>query len=88
MAHANSPASRSGAEANRETPPARAGGAAEVDPLAIIRSRQYVGALVLAAIVGIPVSVVAYGFLALVATIQKFLFSALPNQIFGMHAPA
>jgi H+/Cl- antiporter ClcA len=43
---------------------------------------------VLAAIVGIPVSVIAYGFLALVAAIQKFLFTALPNQIFSTPAPA
>ena len=42
----------------------------------------------LAAIVGIPVSVIAYGFLALVAAIQKFLFTTLPNQIFSTPAPA
>ena len=35
-----------------------------MDPVAVIRSKRYIGALVLAAIVGIPVSVVAYGFLA------------------------
>ena len=42
----------------------------------------------LAAIVGIPVSAIAYGFLALVAAIQRFLFSELPNQIFASPAPA
>jgi H+/Cl- antiporter ClcA len=59
-----------------------------IDPVAVIRSRRYIGALVLAAIVGIPVSVIAYGFLALVAAIQKFLFTALPNQIFSTPTPA
>jgi H+/Cl- antiporter ClcA len=43
---------------------------------------------VLAAIVGIPISAIAYGFLALVAAIQKFLFSGLPSQVFGSPAPA
>jgi H+/Cl- antiporter ClcA len=43
---------------------------------------------VLAAIVGIPISAIAYGFLALVAAIQHFLFSELPNQLFGSPAPA
>jgi H+/Cl- antiporter ClcA len=43
---------------------------------------------VLAAILGIPISAVAYGFLALVTAIQKFLFTNLPNQILGSPAPA
>jgi len=54
----------------------------------MIRSRAYIGALVLAAVLGIPISAVAYGFLALVAAIQKFLFTTLPNQILGSPAPA
>ena len=36
------------------------------DPVAIIRSRPYLLALVLAAVLGAPISAVAYGFLALV----------------------
>jgi len=43
---------------------------------------------VLAAILGIPISAVAYGFLALVAAIQRFLFTDLPNQMLGSPAPA
>jgi len=43
---------------------------------------------VFAAILGIPISAVAYGFLALVAAIQHFLFTSLPNQILGSPAPA
>ena len=54
----------------------------------MIRSKRYIGALVLAAIVGIPISAIAYGFLALVAAIQRFLFSEFPNQLFGSGAPA
>jgi chloride channel protein, CIC family len=63
-------------------------GPAAIDPAAVIRSRRYVAALALAAILGIPISAVAYGFLALVAAIQQFLFSDLPNRILGGPAPA
>jgi chloride channel protein, CIC family len=70
------------------TVPAGGPAAAAVDPVAVIRSKPYIAALVLAGIVGIPISAIAYGFLALVAAIQKLLFSALPNQLFGGPAPA
>ena len=59
-----------------------------MDPVAVIRSKRYVGALVLAAIVGIPVSAIAYGFLAFVSAMQRFLFTELPNQMLGTPAPA
>ena len=59
-----------------------------MDPVAVIRSKRYIGALVLAAILGIPISAIAYGFLALVAAIQHYLFFDLPDQIFGGTAPA
>ncbi len=59
-----------------------------VDPVVIIRSKPYIAALVLAAIVGIPISAVAYGFLALVAAIQEFLFTRWPSQLFGGPPPA
>ena len=59
-----------------------------MDPVAVIRSKRYIGALVLAALVGIPISVVAYGFLASVSVIQRFLFTELPNQMLGSPAPA
>lgn len=68
---------------------APAGGAsAALDPLAVIRSRAYLGALVIAAILGIPVSAIAYGFLALVSWLQQLLFSDLPNQLFAASPPA
>ena len=87
MADVNHPASRPDAEANRQATRAP-GGAAAVDPITVIRSRQYISALILAAVAGIPISAVAYGFLALVAVLQKLLFTNLPNQIFGSTTPA
>jgi H+/Cl- antiporter ClcA len=54
----------------------------------VIRSKQYIGLLVLAAILGIPLSAIAYGFLALVAAIQAWVFTDLPSQLFGGTAPA
>ena len=82
--------SRGGSETGTGVPPPGIAGTAgsAVDPVAVIRSRTYLAALVLAAVVGIPVSVVAYGFLALVATIQKLVFSTLPAQLFGAAPPA
>lgn len=59
-----------------------------IDAVAVIRSKAYIAALVLAAIVGIPISAIAYGFLALVAALQHFLFSQLPNLVLGSPAPA
>ena len=59
-------------------PAAPAGSAAPgtpaMDPAAVLRSRAYLSALVLAAILGIPISAAAYGFLALVTKIQDLLF--------------
>ena len=40
------------------------------DPIALLRSRSYLVLLVLAAIVGVPVSVAAYFFLALFSKLQ------------------
>ncbi|UNK44576.1 chloride channel protein [Arthrobacter sulfonylureivorans] len=59
-----------------------------LDPMVVIRSRPYIAALVLAAVLGVPISVLAYGFLALVAAVQQFVFVGLPNQVFGGPAPA
>jgi H+/Cl- antiporter ClcA len=51
------------------------------DPVTMLRSRSYLGLLVLAAILGVPVSAVAYGFLALVSYLQKELFIHLPHGL-------
>jgi chloride channel protein, CIC family len=54
------------------------------DPFALLRSRGYVALLILAAIIGVPVSAVAYGFLKLVDVLQKWLFTELPGEL-GFH---
>ena len=71
------------------TPTAAAGtgGPAAIDPVAVIRSKPYLSALVLAAILGIPISAIAYGFLALVGKVQHYLFDDLPTQLTGGPAP-
>jgi predicted acetyltransferase len=56
------------------------------DPQALLRSRSYVKLLVLAALVGVPVSGVSYGFLALVDWLQGALFDDLPTTL-GFDAP-
>jgi H+/Cl- antiporter ClcA len=58
------------------------------DPAAVMRSRPYIAALVFAALLGIPISALAYGFLALVATLQRFLFTDLPSQLVAGPPPA
>jgi H+/Cl- antiporter ClcA len=54
----------------------------------VIRSRPYIAALVLAAALGIPISAISYGFLALVAKVQLLLFSELPKDLLGGAVPA
>jgi H+/Cl- antiporter ClcA len=54
------------------------------DPQAVLRSRAYVTLLVLAAIVGVPISAAAYGFLALVSKLQGWIFTDLPRGL-GFH---
>lgn len=44
------------------------------DPRALLRSRSYLGLLALAAIIGVPVSAAAYGFLALLTSTQRWFF--------------
>jgi H+/Cl- antiporter ClcA len=51
------------------------------DPMALLRSRSYVQLLVLAALIGLPVCAVAYGFLKLVAWLQEELFTDLPKTL-------
>ena len=54
------------------------------DPLALLRSRSYLALLVLAAIIGVPVSAAAYFFLALVSKLQGWIFTNLPKDV-GFH---
>jgi H+/Cl- antiporter ClcA len=51
------------------------------DPLELLRSRSYAGLLVLAAIIGAPVSVGAWGFLELVNVLQSEIFTHLPHAL-------
>jgi len=51
------------------------------DPAALLRSRRYVGLLILAAILGVPISAAAFGFLALVSGLQAWLFTDLPEAL-------
>ena len=79
-----SPSSTSG------TPPTNGPPAAppELDPTVVIRSRPYLSALVLAAVLGIPISGIAYGYLALVSKAQTYLFDDLPKDLYNGPAPA
>jgi len=58
------------------------------DPLALLRSRAYVRLLVVAAILGVPISAAAWGFLVLVDYLQKELFIHLPHGLGYSTAPA
>jgi chloride channel protein, CIC family len=56
------------------------------DPYALLRSRGYLGLLVLAAALGVPVSAAAYGFLQLVGYLQGEVFTHLPSGL-GFQGP-
>ena len=48
------------------------------DPRALLASRSYLGLLALAAVLGVPVSAAAYGFLVLVHYLEREIFTDLP----------
>jgi H+/Cl- antiporter ClcA len=54
--------------------------------MAMLRSPGYVRLLVLAAVLGVPVSAAAYGFLALVTELQDWVFTDLPKSL-GFDTP-
>ncbi len=68
--------------------PGQPAGASPPDPMTLLRSRAYVGLLVFAAILGVPISAAAWGFLALVSYLQKELFTHLPHGLGYGTAPA
>ena len=45
----------------------------------LLRSRRYVGLLILAAVLGVPISAAAYGFLVLVSHLQRWVYDDLPG---------
>jgi H+/Cl- antiporter ClcA len=51
------------------------------DPYAMLRSRGYIVLLVFSAILGVPISAAAYGFLVLVAELQTWIFTDLPDGL-------
>jgi H+/Cl- antiporter ClcA len=57
------------------------------DPSSILRSRQFLVLLVLASLVGLVVSVVAWGFLELLHYIQQWVYTDLPQGVGYDDAP-
>ncbi len=55
--------------------------AAPANPLAALRTRGYLVLLVLAAVLGVPVSAAAWGFLALTSKMQGWVFTDLPKAV-------
>ncbi len=47
----------------------------------LLRSRAYVRLLVVAAVLGVPISALAWGYLALVSKLQHWLFTSLPSDV-------
>jgi H+/Cl- antiporter ClcA len=60
---------------------------APADPAALLRSRAYLQLLVFAAILGVPISGVVYGFLALASYLQKEVYIHLPHGLGFATAP-
>ncbi|ARF53989.1 chloride channel protein [Streptomyces gilvosporeus] len=51
------------------------------DPAALLRSRGYLGLLLLAALLGLPICAAAFGFLALVHELEPLLYRDLPTAL-------
>ena len=69
------------------SPPAAPSGAAP-DPVAVLRSPAYLRLLALAVVLGVPISVVAFGFLKLTALVQQWAFTDAPQALGWDDAPA
>jgi H+/Cl- antiporter ClcA len=54
------------------------------DPFAIVRTKQYVALLILAAVLGVVISFLVYWFLKLIADMQTWVFTDLPKDL-GFH---
>jgi len=64
------------------------GPAASPNPAELLKSRDYVAMLVLAAAVGVPVSTVAYFYLKAVSSAQTYFFTTLPEDLGWSKEPA
>ena len=51
---------------------------ASPDPVTLLKSQGYIGLLLLAAVLGVPISAAAYGFLALIEYLQRWIYDDLP----------
>jgi H+/Cl- antiporter ClcA len=60
----------------------------EPDPMAMLKTKGYLQLLVIAAIIGVPVSALAYGFLKLVSLLQMWTYASLPKELGFAGAPA
>jgi hypothetical protein len=58
------------------------------DPSAVMRSRPYLNVLVLAAVLGVPISAAAYWFLWAINHGRRLLFDTLPAALGLNPAPA
>lgn len=57
------------------------------DAVALLHSRAYVRLLVVAAVLGVFISAVAWGFLALVSKLQHWLYVSFPDDLGFRSAP-
>jgi hypothetical protein len=57
------------------------------DPASVLLSRQYVVLLAIAAVVGVLVSLAAWGFLELIHQTQQEVFHHLPSALGYEHGP-
>jgi H+/Cl- antiporter ClcA len=55
--------------------------ASSPDPISLMRSRQFVVLLVLAAVVGVVASLAAWGFLELISEMQDWIYDDLPDAL-------
>ncbi len=71
----------------RRAPAASAGAEAPPpDPSTLLRSRAYLTLLVFAALVGVPIAALAYGYLQFVGQLQQWLLTDLPRSL-GLGEP-
>ncbi|WP_406312182.1 chloride channel protein [Streptomyces sp. NBC_00114] len=69
---------------SRQVEPEGKPAVAATDPLSLVRSRGYVVLLLIAAVIGVPISATAFGFLALVNKLQSLTYTDLPKAL-GFH---
>ncbi|MEU4264592.1 chloride channel protein [Streptomyces argenteolus] len=61
--------------------PVGAPGAESPDPMKVVRTRGYLALLITVAILGVPISAAAFGFLALVHELQSLTYRDLPRAL-------